>query len=190
MRPRPVLKLTILFLLLFFSAGSVFVEMMPLRIAVNHEEKQCAEFGCGDECSDCLLPEGWQVLGYSFNTECPADYELVEIEVVWVPLANEFCCTPGHSGMPGDCRDVVTHSAAMQCAFGRDVIRQCGSLPFGWQQHESECPIYYQWAGEIQCSPVPTSLVPVLAIVTACLCMLFLFGLALFGFLFWQKKKR
>jgi hypothetical protein len=157
MIPKTALKIIILLFLLFAGSGIVFAEPMPLRIAVNHETRQCAEFGCGDECSDCKLPEGWVVLGYSFNVACPADYEVVEIEVVWVPLANEFCCTSGHSGVPGDCRDVVTHPATRQCAFGRDVVNRCGSLPFGWQQHGSECSHPYEWAREIQCSPAPTS---------------------------------
>ena len=143
MTSKIALKITLLLFLLFAGPGMVFAEPTPLRIAVNHETRQCAEFGCGDECSDCTLPEGWVVLGYSFNVACLAGYEVVEIEAAWVPLANEFCCTPGHSGLHGDCRDVVTHPATLQCAFGRDIVKQCGSLPFGWQQLGQECPRGY-----------------------------------------------
>lgn len=137
--------------LILTGAGSVYAEMTPLRIAVNHETTQCAEFGCGDECSDCILPEGWIILGYSFKVECPAGYSVVEIEPTWMPLANEFCCTPGHSGLPGDCSGVVVNRITKHCAFEKDVVEKCSSLPFGWQPHGRECP--YSWAESVQCSP-------------------------------------
>ena len=94
------------------AAASPITAPIPPRTAINHDTKQCAEIGvCGDECSRCVLPEGWEFLGYSNEVECPPDYAIVEIHPGWQFQPSEFCCTPGHSGISGDCSEYYARSA-------------------------------------------------------------------------------
>ena len=172
--------------LLFVAIPGVTAEMQPARIAVNHETRQCAEFSCGDECADCRLPEGWKVLGYAFNVTCPVDFEVVEIDPVWVPVASEFCCTPGHSGSSGDCSDVVKNQINGRCAFGEDIRQKCGSLPYGWTPHGGECS---QWMDEeINCTPAYLPVFPGFIMVFLCLGMVVVVGVA--GYLFLRMRKK
>ncbi len=187
MRFSRIIIIVILIGIVFFIVGKVQAEMMPPRIAVNHETKECAEYNCGDECSDCILPEGWVTLGYAYQVSCPADYSVVEIDAVWKPLTNEFCCTPGHSGMPGDCEDVVINKSAKQCAFGSDVIESCGDLPFGWKKYGRECP--YTWANEIQCTSMSSSWLYIGAAILGLICVGAVITFIIAGVLVWYKRR-
>lgn len=180
---RWIFVLGIFPLLMFSPVPDVNAEMQPARIAVNHDIRQCAKFTCGDECADCRLPEGWQVLGYAFNVTCPADYEIVEIETVWVPIASEFCCTPGHSGSPGNCSDLIKNQISGRCSFGKDVRQRCGSLLFGWMHYGRECSSWMD--EEISCQPAFLPLFPGSLTVFLCLGILILLGVVVF--LFWKK---
>jgi hypothetical protein len=60
---------------------------------VNHETKECATIFGGDECMDCLPPEGWGVLGWSYEVKIPADYTLTQVKEICNLFKNEFCCT-------------------------------------------------------------------------------------------------
>jgi hypothetical protein len=153
MEVRQALLLGALFVLLtaFYepTAASPIAVPMPPRTAINHRTKQCAEIGiCGDECSHCVLPEGWEFLGYSNEVECPPDYAVVEIAPVWKPKKVDFCCIPVHSGVLGDCEDVVINRAKQQCAFVDD-INNCDALPKGWEKHGSTCS--FTWVYDIRC---------------------------------------
>jgi hypothetical protein len=121
----------------------------PPQLVVNHETKQCAEFSAGDECVSCVPPAGWEILGNSVETECPAGYAQVEIVPICAARKVSFCCTEGHSGAPGDCEDVVINKATGQCAFVEDINR-CPSLPGGWDKYGADCP-YHDWAENVQC---------------------------------------
>ncbi len=82
-----ILRTALLLLLPLLGAASVFAEPMPMRIAVNHGTKECAEFGCGDECADCILPPGWEQHGeecaypwveeYRCDTAPAADWRII-----------------------------------------------------------------------------------------------------------------
>jgi hypothetical protein len=56
----------------------------------------------------------------------------------------------GHSGAPGDCRNLVRNDSAKECAFVKDASNS--SLPFGWLKMPSDltskdwvCPYDYKW---------------------------------------------
>ena len=138
-------------LVVLFCSGSqgVFAAPAPPQLVVNHESKQCAEFSGGDECIYCSPPDGWEILGNSWETECPAGYAQVEIVSTCTAQKVSFCCTEGHSGAAGDCEDVVINEATEQCAFVED-ISVCPSLPRGWDKYGADCP-YYDWAENVQC---------------------------------------
>ena len=129
----------------------------PPKVVVNHETQQCAEIFGGDECMDCNPLEGWEVLGYSPSAVCPADYTLVEIEPICTHFKNEFCCTEGHSGVHGDCSDMVINKVARRCAFVEDVD-SC-ILPARWkakpddvEEKDWECPYDPdRWTDEVYC---------------------------------------
>lgn len=138
------------FVVLFGLLGErAFAAPAPPELVVNHETKQCAEFVAGDECVSCSPPAGWEVLGNSWETECPAGYSQVEIVPTCAPHKVTFCCTEGHSGAAGDCADVVINEAAEQCAFVED-INDCPALPEGWEKYGADCP-YYDWAEDVTC---------------------------------------
>ena len=139
----------------------------PLRV-VNHETRQCGQipFG-GDECMDCFPPAGWEVLGIADDVPCPAGYTLVE-EVGYncQSFKNQFCCSEGHSGAPGDCQDLVVNERVRRCAFVENVAA-C-KLPRGWSRqpdsvepHNWVCPAGYEWLETLECdaglsSPLPS----------------------------------
>jgi len=138
------------FVVLFSLLGErALAAPAPPELIVNHETKQCAEFVSGDECVYCSPPEGWEILGGLEEAECPEGYTTVEIQAVCQAAKNDFCCTEGHSGAPGDCEDVVINEAAGQCAFVED-INDCPALPGGWEKHGADCP-YYDWAEDVAC---------------------------------------
>ena len=72
---------------LFFSVFALFCNLegagvcapMPPEIAINHETGQCAQVMRGDECTNCYLPEGWEVLGLDPDVSCPAGYEMIDL---------------------------------------------------------------------------------------------------------------
>ena len=181
------LKILCLLLLILAGAESILAEPTPPQIAVNHETKECAEYGCGDECADCVPPAGWVILGYAFNVTCPEDYVKVEIEPLWKPLANEFCCTTSHSGSRGDCSDVIINHRTEACAFAESIIAQCGQLPSGWEPHGQECP--YSWVKEPHCSPPAATMNRRFSAAIPCGLGL-VGGLFLTGVLVWMRKKR
>ena len=149
MKVRTGLLLVMLTVLSWCANEQAAAAPAPPQLAVNHESKQCAEFVGGDECVSCSPPAGWEILGNSWETECPAGYAQVEIVATCTAHKVTFCCTQGHSGAAGDCEDVVINEAAERCAFVDD-ISECPSLPTGWEKYGADCP-YYEWADQIEC---------------------------------------
>lgn len=139
--------------LLLILGKSARATPTPPETMVNHETQRCASVILADECMACLpAPEGWEVLGYSYEVECPADYELVEIDLVCTALKEQFCCTVR---MDGDCEDMVINDRKDQCAFVDDIA-DC-ALPRGWEKRAEDvggsewtCPWDYEW-GSVSC---------------------------------------
>jgi len=104
---------------------------------------------------DCFPPEGWEILGCP--AECPAGYiEVSDIPSTCKHSKDQFCCTQGHSGVAGDCEDLVRNKKRKQCAFVRDVT-DC-QLPKGWASksadeswHDWLCPNNYEWVAPLEC---------------------------------------
>jgi hypothetical protein len=145
---KSLLWLTVV-VLLCSGSQRAFAAPAPPELVVNHETKQCAEFVAGDDCVNCSPPEGWEVLGGWGEVECPEGYTGVEIQAVCQAAKNDFCCTEGYSGAPGDCEDVVISKGAEQCAFVED-INDCPALPEGWEKYGADCP-YYDWVENVAC---------------------------------------
>jgi hypothetical protein len=145
--------------LLFGSVQIVQAEPAPDKLVVNHETKECAIIFGGDECMDCLPPEGWEVLGWSYQSECPAGYTLTEVEEICTPFKTEFCCTEGHSGAHGDCDDLVINTTTSECTFVEDV-NAC-HLPADWEATPGEvywaCPGNYDWIDDFECLAEPAT---------------------------------
>ena len=159
MRSKHIYLTLVILLLttLFVSSGQVaLAEPAPSKLVVNHETQQCAIIFGGDECIDCFPPEGWEVLGWSYQAECPENYTFTEVEENCIPFKDEFCCTEGHSGAAGACEDMVINRATFKCAFVDD-IHAC-KLPLGWSAkpedipvNEWECPGLYGWTDDVDC---------------------------------------
>lgn len=97
---------------------------------------------------DCTQPEGWKILGP--YASCPENYELVTVRGNCSGFENEHCCTQGHSGASGDCRNLVMNNLTKQCAFIKDG--SSSKLPIGWKKLSASdpsvnwvCPPGYTW---------------------------------------------
>jgi hypothetical protein len=155
--------LAFLVLLSAVAPGTLAAPLPPLRV-VNHQTKECNEipFG-GDECMDCFPPAGWEVLGVAYDVPCPADYAVVEgVNYNCQPFKNQFCCSEGHSGAPGDCQDLVVNDRVKQCAFVED-ISGC-ELPQRWSKRPDTvelrnwvCPAGYEWLDTLECGAESSS---------------------------------
>lgn len=150
------------FILLLVPWENVLAAPQPPKLVVNHESKQCAEIFGGDECMDCFPPEGWKVLDYSYEVECPADYKWVEnVDYTCQSFKDQFCCTQGHSGAAGDCEDLIINRSRRQCAFVESIV-DC-NLPRGWEKRPDDlelynwtCPGDHDWVDTIDCMAEPS----------------------------------
>jgi hypothetical protein len=155
MKRKGQLRALTIAILTFFPWGAVVAAPLPPLVVVNHEAKECSRILGGDECMDCLPPEGWEVLG--FDAQCPSDYAVVEnLPRTCMPFKTQFCCSEGHSGAHGDCEDLVINDRARQCAFVED-IDEC-ELPSGWKRmpdnlepHDWVCPSKAEWVDDLDC---------------------------------------
>jgi hypothetical protein len=149
-----VLALAMIFSLLP-SGGIVLATPTPPYILVNHSTHQCSETVLGDECVWCDPPRGWEVLGPSAVTQCPAGYTLVErVDLNCVCYKNQFCCS--NVSHHGDCEDLIVNNPQKLCAFVADIVGCV--LPEGWTKRPADvresswnCPYGYQWASDIAC---------------------------------------
>lgn len=130
----------------------------PLHV-VHHGNQQCAEIFGGDECMDCFPPEGWEIVDRSKEDWCPEGYTPVQdLDYTCQPFKVSFCCSEGHSGAPGDCKDMVVNHRQDQCAFV-DEIEGC-RLPERWTARPQDikardwvCPADYDWVEDLTCLP-------------------------------------
>ena len=126
----------------------------PPDLFVNHQTKECALLYRGSVCTTCVPPEGWVEYSKGPYGPCPAGYVRVELKPVCYSSKSSFCCTEGHSGAPGHCKDMVINRSTQQCAFVND-IDACVSLPKEWQRPKAGvlCPFKdHVWiSGEIVC---------------------------------------
>lgn len=139
----------VLYCILLYPITACFASASPAlpEYGVNHTTKECSMFFMGDECVACRMPEGWESLGAGYKDLCPEGYKKVELNPQCSPSKNPFCCTKGHSGAPGSCKDIVIHEKGKKCAFVED-IEKCATLPEGWQRPKGEtvCPsLSYGW---------------------------------------------
>ncbi len=123
---------------------------LPLQMIVNNDTMQCARSLPGDECMDCTPPEGWKILG--LYGSCPENYTLVTVRGNCQGFKNERCCTEGHSGAPGDCRNLVKNDLTKECAFVTNAANS--TLTAGWTKMPENtsssssswvCPLDYTW---------------------------------------------
>jgi hypothetical protein len=148
-----------LFLALWLpGSGASLAAPTPPVLVANDETRQCARMFSGDECMDCFPPDGWEILGVLGDVECPAGYTMVDdVDYTCQHFKNQFCCSEGHSGAPGDCADLVVYKAKKQCAFVPD-INSC-ALPQGWTARPANvearswaCPAEYEWVEDVSCT--------------------------------------
>ncbi|MCD4693983.1 hypothetical protein K8R62_01355 [bacterium] len=121
-------------------------QAMP-RYAINEETKECSEFFMGDECMYCDPPSGWDIIE---EFECPNGYAEVEEDSVCELSKTDFCCTAGHSGLNGNCEDLIINEVKQKCAFVEDIDK-CNNLPESWEEAVKDsywgkiCPFDYDW---------------------------------------------
>jgi len=129
---------------------------MPPRPVVNHSTRQCAVIVPGDECGDVILPTGWEYLDEAAGEKCPDGYSTIELHPEWAKFKVEHCCMEGHSGVAGDCQDVVIRQSNRQCAFVED-IQICTALPKGWEAWGKNCPTGFEWVDQVNCTVSSTT---------------------------------
>jgi len=140
--------------ILLISSSVLAAPAMP-RYGINEQTKECSRFFMGDECMSCVMPEGWKMIE---GFQCPPGYKEIQKEPVCTPKKTPFCCTIQHSGLGGDCEDVVVNDVEQKCAFVEDINR-CKKLPPNWHKAEEirfwgkVCPSReYQWLeGTLDC---------------------------------------
>jgi len=102
---------------------------------------------------NCLPPDGWEALGWSYEVECPEGYTFTQVDEICTPFKNEFCCTDGHSGVHGDCDDLVVNETVQECTFVTD-INAC-YLSADWEARSTNgywtCPRNFEWADNLEC---------------------------------------
>ena len=141
-------------LLVLIFSPIAFAAPAPPQMIVNNATKECADFFAGDECMGCEIPQGWSSLGY-MNITCPDGYAQIEVNLSCHGDKNEFCCSQGHSGAPGNCEDLLINDLTRQCALIDDAS-SCS--PFsGWLKvndfsgRPPECPTGYAWIEMKEC---------------------------------------
>jgi hypothetical protein len=142
------MKSFIFAMLSLMLAGPVLAAPLPLLTIVNDESMECAKFLPGDECMDCMPPEGWKVLGP--NASCPEGYTIVTVKGNCKGFENERCCTERHTGASGDCRNMIKNDLTKECAFLTNATT--GTVPGDWQKMPETatpsswvCPLDYRW---------------------------------------------
>jgi len=152
-------RIVLLFALLTASlsmASPVSATPTPPVLVVNHGTGQCAEVIQGDDCHWCEPLEGWEVVGYSSDAECPDGYEELGFQGMTGDCRaykSQFCCSDG--AHHGDCEDLVINESEQQCAFVEE-IRGC-TLPLGWVSADDttrwfgRCPLGNRWVADITC---------------------------------------
>jgi len=152
-------KIVILLLFVFLSVTVVFAAPLPQRPVVNHQTHECAMITPGDECGDVVLPPGWEYLDEAAGETCPVGYTTIELYPEWTKFKAPHCCMEGHSGVAGDCQDVIIEQSRKQCAFVED-IQSCVGLPEGWEAWGKDCPQGFEWVDDMVCTVSETISTP------------------------------
>jgi hypothetical protein len=139
----------LLLLLLSYTLSSA--APMPPSPVVNHQTHQCAVIVPGDECGDVILPSGWEYLDEAAGEVCPEGYATIELHPEWAHFKVPHCCMEGHSGVSGDCQDVVIDQSNRRCAFVED-IQNCQGLPDSWEAWGENCPTKFEWVDDVTCT--------------------------------------
>ncbi len=72
----------ILVLSLLVLVNSVYAEIVPFEIVVNHTTKECAALWRGDESEVCYPPADWEKIALGEDTSiCPEEYTVLENEL-------------------------------------------------------------------------------------------------------------
>ena len=110
------------------------------QLLINESTKQCALFFGGDECMQCIpVSQEWKGINDGYAKSCPKDYQMTEInEAKCQALKKESCCSKWHSGVDGNCEDMVINYRTKKCAFV-DKIENC-VLPKDWQKKPTKTP--------------------------------------------------
>ncbi len=152
-----VLSISLLSLLFIYALANA--APMPPSPVVNHQTRQCAIITPGDECGDVILPAGWEYLDEAAGEGCPEGYASIELYPEWAHFKVSHCCTEGHSGVSGDCQDVVIDQSKQRCAFVDD-IQACTGLPNRWEAWGENCPTKFEWVDDVVCTGSQTGQTP------------------------------
>jgi len=156
MRHKAVSCLSAAILLLQAVATTTLATPTAPVLMVNHSTKECVRAIQGDDCHWCDPPEGWVVLDYASDSQCPDGYtDRGHVGMVGQcrGYKSQFCCSNGPHH--GDCQDFVINEALSQCAFVQDIAG-C-TLPVGWVSAADDtswsgrCPYGHQWVGDVAC---------------------------------------
>lgn len=128
--------------------GLAVAAPLQLQMIINNDSMQCARFLPGDECMDCTPPEGWEILDPDMS--CPESYTMVTVKGTCKSFENERCCTEKHTGVSGDCQNMVKNDLTKECAFITNTTTD--TIPNGWQTMSENinpvswvCPLDYAW---------------------------------------------
>ncbi|MBD3238168.1 MAG: hypothetical protein GF332_00815 [Candidatus Moranbacteria bacterium] len=136
-------------------------------LALNEQNLECVAV-VEDECRSCDFSTEWTIDDQA--TECPQGYAQINADQYCYPKKDQYCCTAQHSGIAGDCEDLIFNHDNEQCAFVED-INNCPDMPSGWTQADDQgnistdklCPLSYQWLQDHQscdAGATPTSITP------------------------------
>lgn len=141
------MKISSIALALILMAGLSAAAPLPTQLIVNHDLLQCSRFLPGDECMDCTPSQGWTALPE--GSSCPEGYTSVDVRGNCTAFQAGHCCTEGHSGASGDCRNMVVNDMTGQCSFAEGPEN---ALPAGWERMPANaspqqwlCPAGYAW---------------------------------------------
>lgn len=144
------MKISPIALALLLLAALSAAAPLPTQLIENHDLQQCSRFLPGDECMDCTPPQGWTALPE--GSSCPEGYTSVDVRGNCTAFQAGHCCTEGHSGASGDCRNMVINDMTGQCSFAEDGAN---ALPAGWERMPANaspqqwlCPTGYGWTAD------------------------------------------
>ena len=147
--------LSVAALLSLAPAGLLLAAPLPPIYVVNHTTKECSTIMGGDECMDCFPVEDWQAVEPGEGW-CPAGYAHVDnVASRCEHFKNQFCCSEFHSGVDGNCTDLIVHDGKKQCAFVDNI--DTAAIPAGWTRGPEDtsagrwlCPDGYGWIDNLE----------------------------------------
>jgi hypothetical protein len=139
--------------------GLLLAAPLPPIYVINHTTKECSTIMGGDECMDCFPIEGWQAVDPGEGW-CPDGYTQVDnVPSRCEHFKDQFCCSEFHSGVDGNCTDLIVNHGQRKCAFVEDIGQV--AIPAGWTRGPEDtsasrwlCPDGYEWIDDL--GPLPT----------------------------------